>query len=151
MASQHTAQLYPRTTKKPPFSVEAPGHEPVKGETIPRRHPSSKDKLPTRPAEDVGTIWDNLKRAAEKFGNAKAIGTRKLLKTHHEIKKIKKIVNGQETQVDKKWTYFELSEYTYMSFIEYEKLVLQCGSGLANLGLVRHDKMHLFGATRSVL
>jgi long-chain acyl-CoA synthetase len=140
--------LYPKMTKKPPFTVERPGYEPVKGETIPRCHPSVKDKLDTRPSEDVATVWDNVKRAAEKFGNAKALGSRKLIRTHTENKKVKKMVDGQEKEVDKAWTYFELGEYQYMSYVEYEKLVLQCGSGLRHLGMVRDDKLHLFGTTR---
>ena len=144
----HGNPLYPKMTRKPPFSVEAPGYEKVKGETIPRRNPVAKDKLITRPSEEIGTVFDNLKRAAEKFGNAKAIGTRKLIKIHTENKKVKKIVDGRETEVDKKWTYFEMSGYTYISFVEYEKLALSCGSGLRSLGLVKDDKIHLYGATR---
>ena len=140
--------MYPKMTKKPPFSVEAPGYEKVKGETIPRRNPVAKDKLITRPSDEIATVFDNLKRAAEKFGNANALGTRKLIKTHTENKKVKKIVDGRETEVDKKWTYFEMSGYTYMSFIEYEKLALSCGCGLRSLGLVKDDKLHLYGATR---
>jgi long-chain acyl-CoA synthetase len=135
-------------TKKPPFTVERSGYEPVKGETIPRAHPSSKDELATTPGEGVATIWDVVKMAAAKYGNAKALGTRKLIRTHTENKKIKKIVDGQEKEVDKAWTYFELSEYHYMSYVEYEKLVLQCASGLRHLGLTKGDKLHLFGATR---
>ena len=140
--------LYPKMSKRPPFSVEATGYDKVDGETIPRRNPVAKDKLVTRPADEVGTIFDNLTRAAEKFGNAKAIGTRKLIKTHTENKKVKKMVDGHQTEVDKKWTYFEMSGYTYMTFVEYEKLALSCGSGLRNLGLVKDDKLHLYGATR---
>jgi long-chain acyl-CoA synthetase len=140
--------MYPKMTKKPPFSVEAPGYEKVEGETIPRRNPVAKDKLITRPSDEVATVFDNLKRAAEKFGNAKALGTRKLIKTHVENRKVKKIVEGRETEVDKKWTYYEMSGYTYMSFVEYEKLALSCGSGLRSLGMAKDDKIHLYGATR---
>lgn len=147
MASQGQI-LYPKMTKKPPFSVEVPGYEKVKGETIPRRNPVAKDKLITRPSDEIGTVFDNLRRAAEKFGNAKAIGTRKLIKLHTENKKVKKVVDGQEIEVDKKWTYFEMSGYTYMSFVEYEKLALSCGSGLRSLGMIKDDKLHLYGATR---
>ena len=135
-------------TKSPPFSVNASGYDKKEGETIPRRNPLAKDKLIVRPSDEVKTIFDNLKRAASKFGNAKAIGTRRIIKTHTENKKVKKIVDGQEQEVDKKWTYFELSGYEYMSYIEYEKLALDCGSGLANLGISKENKMHLYGATR---
>ena len=140
--------MYPKMTKKPPFSVEAPGYEKVEGETIPRRNPVAKDKLITRPSDEVATVFDNLKRAAEKFGNANALGTRKLIKTHVENRKVKKIVEGREIEVDKKWTYYEMSGYTYMSFVEYEKLALSCGSGLRSLGMAKDDMIHLYGATR---
>ena len=142
--------LYPRISQNPPFSVEATGYQKVKGETIPRRHPTAKDKLKTSPSEDVSTVFDILKRSAAKFGNAKALGARKLIKTHNETKKVKKTIDGKTQEVDKNWTYYEMSEYSYMSFIEYEKLALQIGSALRKLGLSKGDRLHLFASTRSV-
>ncbi|KAK5268418.1 long-chain fatty acid-CoA ligase [Exophiala xenobiotica] len=139
--------VQPQLVKKPPYSVEATGYEKKQGETIPRRNPLAKDALIVRPSDDVKTVYDNLRRAAAKFGNAKAIGTRKIIKTHVENKKVKKMVDGQEQEVEKKWTFFELSGYTYMSFVEYETLALDLGSGLRHLGLKKDDKMHLYGAT----
>jgi long-chain acyl-CoA synthetase len=136
--------------KKPPFSVDAAGYEKKEGETIPRRNPLAKEELITQPSSEVATIYDNLRRSARKFGNAKAIGTRKIIKTHTENKKVKKMVDGKEQEVDKKWTYYELSGYSYISFVEYEQMALQAGSGLRHLGLKANDKMHLYGATRYV-
>lgn len=146
--SKQDEPLYPRLSKRPPFTVEAEGYEPVEGETIPRRNPIAKHKLVCRPSEDVATIFDILKLSAEKYGNAKALGTRKMVRTHQETKKVKKMVDGQTKEVDKKWTYFELSEYSYISFAQYEKMVLQVGAGLRNLGLQKGDRVHLFAATR---
>lgn len=139
--------IQPRMAKRPPFSIEAPGYEPVPGETIPRRHPHAKDGLILRPAEDVGTTYDVFRRSARVFGNAKAVGTRRLVKTHTENKKVKKVVDGVEQEVDKKWTYFEMSGYSYKSFVEYEKLALELGAGLRKLGLEKDSKTHLYGAT----
>ena len=139
-----------RMSARGPFSVDASGYEPVKGETIPRRHPAAKDKLVSTPSEDVRTIFDIFHRSADRFGNAKALGTRKLVKMHHNTKKIKKIVDGKEEQVEKKWSYYEMSSYNYISFIEYERMVLQIGSGLRQLGLAKGDRLHLFAATRCV-
>lgn len=132
---------------RPPFSVEVPGCESVPGETIPRRLPISKDKLIIHPAEGVETTYDIIKRSARLFGNSKAVGTRRLLKTHIENKKVKKVIDGVEQEVDKKWSYFELSGYSYKSFIEYEQLALQLGCGLRKLGMEKHDRIHLYGAT----
>ncbi|EXJ77266.1 long-chain acyl-CoA synthetase [Capronia epimyces CBS 606.96] len=139
--------VQPQLVRKPPFSVEVPGYEKKEGETIPRRNPLAKDKLITIPSDDVTTIYENLTRASAKFGNAKAIGTRKIIRTHVENKKIKKIVDGQEQEVEKKWTYYELSGYSYISFIEYERLAHDYGSGLRHLGITKENKMHLYGAT----
>ncbi|KAJ5113227.1 Long-chain-fatty-acid--CoA ligase 1 [Penicillium angulare] len=145
--SKREAHIQPRMVKKGPFSVEAPGYEPVQGETIPRRHPSAKDGLILRPAEDVSTTYENFRRSARVFGNAKAVASRKLIKTHVENKKVKKMVDGVEQEVDKQWTYFELSGYTYKSFLEYEQLCLQLGAGLRKLGLEKDNRIHLYGAT----
>ena len=93
------------------------------------------------------TIFDILKRSADKFGNAKALGSRKLVKQHNETKKIKKMIDGKTQEVDKKWSYFELSGYTYISFIEYEKLTAQIGAGLRKLGMNPADRISLFGGT----
>ena len=146
--SKKTQPLYPHISQSGPFTVEASGYEPVQGETLPRRHPKSKDKLITTPSEDVTTIFDILKRSADKFGNAKAVGTRHLIKTHHENKKVKKIVDGVATEVDKTWTYYELGGYGYLSFVEYEKIALEIGAGLMKLGLAKDDRLHLFAGTR---
>lgn len=146
--SKKNATFYPRSIKNPPYTVEASGYEPVQGETIPRRHPAAKDKLTTTPSDDVRTIFDILKRSADKFGNAKAVGTRRLIKTHYENKKVKKTVDGVTKEVDKKWTYYELSEYKYISFVEYERIALDIGAGLRKLGLVEGDRLHIFAATR---
>lgn len=137
----------PKIYKSPPFSVECAGYDAVEGETIPRRHPLCVDKLVERPSEDVSTIFDIVKRSSEKYGNAKALGSRKLVRTHQESKKVKKIVDGQETEVDKKWTYFELSGYEYLSFSEYEKLTLNIGAGFRKLGLAKDDRVHIYAAT----
>ena len=149
MAQCHQT-LYPHKARTGPITVEASGYSPVEGETIPRRNPVAKDKLVSSPSEGIRTVFDILKRSADKFGNAKAVGTRKVLKTHQEIKKVKKTIDGETKEVDKKWTYFELSGYSYLSFVEFEKKVLSLGSGLRHLGLTKGDRVHLFATTRQV-
>ncbi|KAK2738355.1 long-chain fatty acid-CoA ligase [Onygenales sp. PD_40] len=139
--------LYPRISKKPPFSVDVPGAQQVPGESIPRRNPVAKDGLLTQPHPEISTLYENVKWCAKTYGNAKAVGSRRIVRTHVENKKVKKIVDGVEQEVNKAWTFFELSGYTYLSFIEYEKLSLQLGAGLRKLGLEKNDKIHLFAAT----
>lgn len=137
----------PKPYKKPPYSVEASGYTKVEGETIPRRHPDCKDKLVTSPGDGIETVWDLVQDASRKFGNAKAIGSRKLIKIHKETKKIKKKVDGKEVEQDKEWQYYELGPYNYMSFLEYEKLTLKVGSAFRALGMNKGDRVQVFAAT----
>lgn len=120
-SSTKTAALYPILSDTPPFTLEVPGVKQVEGESIPRRNSQYVDKLPSQPEEGVVTVFDIVTRAARVFRSTRAVGTRKLLKTHNETKRVTKIVDGQDQQVDKRWTYFELSGYTYLNFIEYEQ------------------------------
>ena len=139
-------------TKKPPFTVEVANTPVVPGETVPRRNVRSPEKLLISPDEaNISTVFDIVKESSRKYGDLKAVGSRKLIKTHHETKKVKKVVDGKVQEVDKNWTYFELSGYSYMTFKEYETLVLQLGSGLRKLGLEPQDRVHLFASTRQVI
>lgn len=135
-------------SKKPPFTVEVAGYESVEGETIPRRNARSPDTLLSQPEDGIATIFDIVKKSAEKYGDRKAVGTRKLIKTHNETKKVKKVIDGHVQEVEKQWTYFELSGYSYLTFKEYETIVLQMGAGLRKLGLVTNDRVHMFASTR---
>lgn len=151
MPSYNTGSIPLRKVQKPPFTVAAPGYEPVEGETIPRRHPKAKDGLIERPAPDVNTTFDLIKRSAERYGNEPAVGSRKLIRTHKEVKKVPKVVDGEVTQVDKEWTYYELSDYSYMTYQEYLAMALQVGAGLRKLGLAPRDRLHIFATTRSAV
>ncbi|KAK4190986.1 hypothetical protein QBC35DRAFT_45594 [Podospora australis] len=133
--------------QKPPYTIDAPGAVRVEGETLPRRHPKARDGLLERPALGVFTTFDILKRSTDLYGNEPAIGTRDLVKVHKETKKIPKVVDGKTTQVDKEWTYFELSDYTYITYKEYHDLVLQVGAGLRKMGLNANDRLHIFATT----
>lgn len=132
--------------KPPPYSVEATGFQKVPGETIPRRHPDAKDELTLLPEPDIRTVYDILKRGKKEYGNAPAVGYRRLIKTHREVKKVAKPGNPEET-VEKVWTYPELGPYEYLSFAEYEKLACELGAGLHKLGMVAGDRLHIFAAT----
>lgn len=137
----------PKYYKKGPFTVEVPGVQKKDGETIPRRNYRTVDKLKSRPAPEIATVYDILRKSSEKFGNAKALGKRNLVKVHGEVKKVKKVIDGKEQEIDKKWTYYELSPYEYTSFVEYEAMALKIGCGFRALGMKAADRVHIFAAT----
>ncbi|GAB1318742.1 long-chain fatty acid-CoA ligase [Madurella fahalii] len=140
-------QLQPRMTARPPFSVEVPDQTPVEGETPVRRHPAALNGLFTKPSDEITTVYELVCQSVAKFGNAKCMGSRKLVRTHQEKKMIKKVVNGEETEVEKSWTFFEMSPYEYISYTEYERLILNLGSGLRKIGLAKDDRVHIYAAT----
>jgi long-chain acyl-CoA synthetase len=146
--SLKTAIVQPGMFKSPPFTSEVPGSPQIDGETIPRRNAKFVNSLVSRPCEEVATLFDVLLRSAEKFGDLKAMGTRRLIETHVEIKKVKKVVDGVEKQVDKKWVYFEMGDFEFESFGGYVGRCLKLGSGLRKLGLESGDRVHVFAATR---
>lgn len=133
--------------KSGPYTFEATGATKIEGETIPRRTFIAKDGLRKIPVEGVETVYDILRHSTAKYGTARALGSRKLVRTHDEVKQIKKTMDGKETTVDKKWTYFELSEYHFVTFIEYEQMALRCGAALRKLGMEKNDRVHIFAAT----
>lgn len=137
----------PKLVAKPPFSLPVKDAQPVDGETIPRRHPQAVDQLLARPSPDVTTVFELVSAAIEKYGNARCMGSRKLVTTHTETKKVKKMVDGEEREVDKNWTYFELSAYEYITYYEYKNLMREVASGLRKIGLEKYDRLHVFAAT----
>lgn len=146
--SLKTAIPQPGMFKSPPFTAEVPGSPQVDGETVPRRNIKFLTSLVSRPCEEVATLFDILLRSAEKFGDLDGVGTRRLIQTHVEVKKVKKVVDGTEREVDKKWVYFEMGEFEFETFGGYVGRTLKLGSGLRKLGLEAGDRVHVFAATR---
>ncbi|KAL7622318.1 long-chain fatty acid-CoA ligase [Parahypoxylon ruwenzoriense] len=133
--------------QKPPFMVEVPGAEEVEGETKPYRHFKAKDGLITHPAANITTTYDILIDSADKHGDKPAIGSRKLIETHTETKKVTKVIDGVKTEIDKQWTYFELSPYSFLTYNEYKARALHVGAGLRKLGLEPGETLYMFATT----
>lgn len=141
----------PRMTRQPPFTAEVADAISIDGQTIPRRNARTSKQLLSQPEDGVSTLFDIVTRSANKFGDQPCLGSRTLIQKHYETKKVKKVVDGEVREVDKKWTYFELGPYQYMTFKEYHMLVLEIGAGLRKLGLVATDKVHMFASTRYIM
>ncbi|QSZ37564.1 hypothetical protein DSL72_008662 [Monilinia vaccinii-corymbosi] len=141
-----TTTFSPRMSRKPPFTAEVQGICQVLGESIPRRNIRYPELL-AGPEAGIETVFDIVQQSSRRFGDARALGSRKLIRKHNETKKVKKIIDGYPQEVDKVWTYFEMSGYEYLSFKEYEATVLSVGAGLRKLGLVKDDRVHLFATT----
>ncbi|KAI0408385.1 acetyl-CoA synthetase-like protein [Xylaria palmicola] len=147
LPTQYEGVLPLHMVQKPPYMVLDTSVPQVDGETRPYRHIKAKDGFITRPAPDVATIYDLFTATAKRFGDKPAIGSRTLVETHVETKKVPKIIDGTKTEVEKQWTYFELSPYKFLTYKEYETRALNVGAGLRKLGLEPGDRVHIFAST----
>ena len=144
-------KLYPVASKTPPYAIQVSGVEKSTGEGIPRRHPGCGDDdggLKSSPDESISCTYDIVRFAARTYGDAPCMGSRKLIKTHVEKKMIPRIVNGEQTEVEKQWVFYEFGPFEFISFVQYKKRVDAVGAGLLNLGLKKGDLVHVFAATR---
>jgi len=130
-----------------PYSVEVTDSS-AKGEgRIRRNKVAAKGDLLSIPRDNVSTVYELLQYSIKKFGDKHCMGHRTILKEHTEEKMLTKMVDGQETQVPKKWTFWELSPYIYRSFKQVGEESAALGAGLRNLGLNPGDRIELYAGT----
>ena len=82
-------------------------------------------KLKSTPKPDVKIVYDSLRRSGQKYDNAKTVWKRRLIQLYEENKKVKKVTDHKDQEINKKWTYYELSDHQYFSIGEYEQLALK--------------------------
>lgn len=92
----------------------------------------------------MNTLYDILQYCGRVHGERNAIAYRDLIKEHVEEKQ----VQGPDGKMHpKKWTYFELSDYKWLTWPQILKKVENIGSGLANLGLSKETIFNIYGQT----
>jgi long-chain acyl-CoA synthetase len=130
------------------FSAEVPDHPQVQGESIPRRHVSAKDSVLAVPERgNIQTCYDVLQFSAKEYPENPVFGTRAVEDVIEEQKEVVKHVNGEEVRETKKWQYFKLSGYKWMSYSEAAEAAKHLGAGLKQLGLTAGDKVAVFAHT----
>ncbi|KAI9362435.1 hypothetical protein DFJ73DRAFT_812376 [Zopfochytrium polystomum] len=124
-----------------PVGAEKPGEGKL------RRNVRSLDALSTTPIPDVKTVYDILSRAVRLTPNKNIIGYRSLVRIVEEEKEVTKVVAGVEKKEIKKWKYFELSKYNWLTYAQVNELAVAYGAGLKQLGLNHGDKVTLYAGT----
>lgn len=119
------------------------------GETAPRRRTAQKSAALVRPFDShANVLTEYLEECVNKYGNRKCMGWRELVEVHTETKKVTKIIDGEETKVDKNWTYYEMSPYKYQTYSEVYTTIKEYAHGIAKIGLTPGaDKLHIFAST----
>ncbi|KAI0041666.1 acetyl-CoA synthetase-like protein [Auriscalpium vulgare] len=123
------------------------GPEAKEGESRIRRLAITADKLVTQPSESIHTVYDVLDYAARTHGTREALGYRDVVDIIEEQKEVKKNVGGKEVTETKTWKYFQLSDYTYISFIDFKTIVSEVARGLLELGIEKNEVLNLYAQT----
>ncbi|KAJ7748019.1 hypothetical protein B0H16DRAFT_1420731 [Mycena metata] len=114
-----------------------------------RRLAISADKLVTQPFAGIDTVYDVLQYVAKTHGTRDALGWRDIVDVHEEAKEVTKTVDGKEVKETKKWKYFQLSGYKYITYVQLKDQVDEIARGLLDLGLTTDDAFNIYAATRS--
>ncbi|PWN52643.1 acetyl-CoA synthetase-like protein [Violaceomyces palustris] len=127
-------------------SVEI-GPNPPKGEAKVRRAFLCPDKLVERPAEGINTMADVFNHSLKEFPTRPVMGWRDVVRTHVEEKEVTRKEGDQEVKEKKTWSYFELSDYKYITYTELNEKVQNASSGLRNLGLSNDTRFNIYSST----
>ncbi|KAG6915925.1 hypothetical protein DXG01_009255 [Tephrocybe rancida] len=117
------------------------------GEGAARRLAITCETLITQPTEGVDTVYDVLKYSARVHGTYRALGWRDVVRVHEETKAVKKVVSGEEVVEVKTWKFFELSDYKYISFVEFEAMVANVAHALLELGFTSDHVLNIYAQT----
>lgn len=134
---------------KKPGSV--PQGEPTTNSTAAMRCHLSPGHLVDGKDAEIPTVWDLTQRSARLFPNHNAFGWRDLIKEHDEEKEVTKTVKGKEIKETKKWKYFEMTDYRYITYKEIYEDVKAIGSGLRALGMDKQKVFNIYAATRRAI
>ena len=64
-----------------------------------------------------------------------------------EEKEVKKMVDGKEVTQKKTWKYFQLSDYSYISFVDFREMAFNIARGLLEIGVEKGKVCNVFAAT----
>ncbi|GAA5931113.1 hypothetical protein JCM1841_000016 [Sporobolomyces salmonicolor] len=127
-------------------SVEV-GPPAPKGQTRARRYGPTADQLATTPEPGVQVVADLLAHSAKTRPDLPAVGWRDIIKMHEEEKEVKKVVGGEETTEKKKWQYYELSDYKYLTYKEMADVVKDAASALRETGHGTETIFNIYAST----
>ncbi|CEI86030.1 hypothetical protein RMCBS344292_00477 [Rhizopus microsporus] len=127
------------------YTVEVGQDQPNGGRI--RRSKIADEGLVRVPEVGIHTLYDVLQHSAKKYPELNAFGYRKVERVIEEEKEIVKVVDGVETKQVKKWKYFQMSKYYYITYAEAAQITLDIGAGFIYLGLQEKSKVEIFAPT----
>jgi len=72
---------------------------------------------------------------------------RRKLTRHGWVMQVTKVVGGKEVKEMKKWSYFELTDYKYLTYAQFGDRVNHASSALVKTGHSKHTIFNIFAST----
>ncbi|TPX64133.1 hypothetical protein SpCBS45565_g06090 [Spizellomyces sp. 'palustris'] len=113
----------------------------------PRRCIKALHGLSHQPYPGVTTLYELLNYSVKVNGQKRAMGARKVVRLVQEEKQVTKLVDGKPVQEIKKWNFYELSPFSWMTYSDVKEATVRIGAGLRKIGLNPADKLTLFAST----
>ncbi|KAI9468354.1 long-chain fatty acid-CoA ligase [Coemansia sp. RSA 989] len=128
------------------FSKAVP-HSGNEHETPVRRFHTTADKLVDRADPDITNIYAALLHGQQNRPDAELLGKRDVLGTVSEDKQVQHKVDGKMETVTKKWSYFKLGKYKWMTYNDMVEATTQLGAGFRNLGIEPKGRVLIYAPT----
>ncbi|KAI8825359.1 hypothetical protein BJ741DRAFT_556510 [Chytriomyces cf. hyalinus JEL632] len=112
------------------------------------RSAKSPQALTTKPEESVETVFDIVTRGFDKHKDVQMFGQRAVVRVIEEEKEVtKKVPGGGEVKEMKRWKYFEMGPYDWLTWGQAKRIISAYASGYRALGLGKGDKLTIFADT----
>ncbi|KAJ3234496.1 long-chain fatty acid-CoA ligase [Chytriomyces hyalinus] len=112
------------------------------------RSAKSPQELTTKPEESVETVFDIVTRGFDKHKDVQMFGQRPFIRIIEEEKEVTKKVPGRgDVKEMKRWKYFELGPYEWLTWGQAKLIISAYASGYRALGLGKGDKLTIFADT----
>ncbi|PVF94705.1 acetyl-CoA synthetase-like protein [Serendipita vermifera] len=112
-----------------------------------RRAAHQKDELISEPAPGVNTVSEFLDYIARVHGEKPCMGWREVVDVIEEKKEVTKTIDGKVVKETKKWDYFKLGGYQYVSYTEVRERAHNIAKALLELGVEKGDTWNIYATT----
>ncbi|KAJ1844531.1 long-chain fatty acid-CoA ligase [Coemansia sp. RSA 2708] len=116
-------------------------------ETPTRRFHTTADRLIDRAEPDITNIYAALVQGQKTRPDAALLGKRDVLGTVSEDKQVQHKVDGKLETVTKKWSYFKLGEYKWMTYNDIVEATTQLGAGFRALDVAAKSRVLIYAPT----
>ncbi|KAI8318435.1 acetyl-CoA synthetase-like protein [Martensiomyces pterosporus] len=128
------------------YSIHVPGTG-SKDETPVHRYPAALDSLTACAPPNITTIYQAFQHRLSLNPDKLTLGQRPVLEIINKDKITTRQVGGKEQETRKRWSYFRLGGYEWMTYREIAKITRNVGAGLVQLGLGADSRVVIYAPT----